>query len=127
MLGSGAVTSRLLEHETAEFRRRASTRRRAREARLRRLGFASYDAFIASPLWRAKRDEYWSDPDTLKDCSVCGSDGPGLALHHRTYERVGDERLSDLTPVCPACHTMVHALDQRGDLDGIEERVNRHL
>jgi len=37
---------------------------------------------------------------------------------HRTYERVGDERLSDLCPACPACHAQY---------DGAREIERKHL
>jgi hypothetical protein len=33
---------------------------------------------------------------------------------------VGAEALADLVPLCPECHATVHALDQRGDLTGID-------
>ena len=33
-----------------------------------------------------------------------------------TYERVGDEELTDLTPLCRKCHAMVHELERRGEI-----------
>ena len=39
-----------------------------------------------------------------------------MQLHHLTYERVGEELLSDLTPLCSTCHAMIHALEARGDM-----------
>lgn len=46
---------------------------------------------------------------------MCG-ETEGLHLHHLTYERLGAERLDDLTPLCPNCHAMVHVLVKRGEM-----------
>lgn len=92
----------------------------ARERRLERLGFRDYTAFLKSACWSETRSAYWTNPDTQKVCAVCGTNEPPLPLHHRTYDRVGEERLDDLTPVCLTCHSMIHALEHRGDLPGLD-------
>lgn len=69
-----------------------------------------YRAYIQSPEWRAKRDQYWSS-QMPKNCYVC--DAPrskGMHLHHRTYKNLGAERLMDLVPVCAGCHEAVHEI-----------------
>lgn len=52
---------------------------------------------------------------------MCGE--TQVQLHHLTYERIGDERLTDLRPLCIRCHALVHVLERRGeiriDLDGL--------
>lgn len=52
---------------------------------------------------------------------MCGD--TQIQLHHTTYERVGRELLTDLTPLCARCHALVHVLERRGDigidLDGL--------
>lgn len=93
----------------------ARLRREVRDIRLRELGYTSYRQYLRAPHWRAKRVEYAASDDVPKDC-ICG-ETEGLQLHHMTYERIGDEALSDLTPLCPTCHQMVHALEARGDLE----------
>lgn len=90
------------------------TRSWRRDNRLRQLGYKSYRAYIGSLEWRALRADYWADPHTPKDCAVCGNEA--RILHHRTYERVGAERFEDLAPFCDTCHSLVHALERRGDL-----------
>lgn len=90
-----------------------------REVRLRRLGYPDYQSYIGSPEWASTRSRYWEDPDTLKTCAVCGTT-EALALHHRTYDRVGAEHLDDLTPACPNCHRLIHELVRRGDLNGLD-------
>jgi transcription elongation factor Elf1 len=70
----------------------------------------TYREYINSHSWKSKRVEYWNDPYTLKECYVCADpwvDFKGKELHHRTYDRFGNERLDDLVPVCPNCHKQI--------------------
>lgn len=84
-----------------------------RQARLRELGFTSYRDYLASPRWRATKARYYGSSQP-QEC-ICG-ETEGLQLHHLTYERVGAEELTDLTPLCATCHAMIHVLEARGDL-----------
>lgn len=84
-----------------------------RQARLRELGYTDYATYLRSPHWRVMRDAYWKSSEP-KDC-ICG-ERDGLQLHHLTYERLGEELLYDLTPLCKPCHAMIHTLEQRGEL-----------
>jgi 5-methylcytosine-specific restriction endonuclease McrA len=65
---------------------------------------ADYNAYIQSPAWRKKRaarirrDHYM--------CQTCGVRGY-LTVHHRTYERLGRERMDDLITLCESCHDAV--------------------
>jgi len=40
-------------------------------------------------------------------CEKCGSDSR-LEIHHETYKRLGNERISDLTVLCHECHGLKH-------------------
>ena len=40
-------------------------------------------------------------------CEKCGSQNK-LQLHHKTYERLGFEKLSDLILLCAKCHKQEH-------------------
>jgi 5-methylcytosine-specific restriction endonuclease McrA len=75
-------------------------------AALTALGFANYRAYLASDHWSDLRRRYWQSR-LPKCCYACGSKGH-LDLHHRTYKRVGNERLTDLTLVCRECHQRIH-------------------
>ena len=44
-------------------------------------------------------------------CMVCNGDGK-LHVHHRTYERVRRELLTDLVVLCAGCHEHFHFRDQ---------------
>lgn len=89
-----------------------------RDQKLRALGFSSYADYIASPVWVATRSRYRAS-DLPQDCQLCGADEI-IQLHHRTYERVGEELLTDLVPLCPTCHVLVHTLRKRGDLEDFD-------
>lgn len=64
-----------------------------------------YEAYLISPEWRQKRALalQWADDR----CQVCNSPHD-LQVHHRTYERVGNEDLADLTVLCLECHDLFH-------------------
>jgi len=91
----------------------ATTRRQQRQIRLREFGYADYSAYLRSGAWRERKADYWAS-DQPQDC-ICGKTD-GLQLHHLTYERVGDEPPTDLTPLCPNCHAMIHTLERRGEI-----------
>ena len=40
-------------------------------------------------------------------CQLCNKSGE-LNVHHRTYERRGEESYSDLITLCEDCHTLFH-------------------
>lgn len=98
-----------------------------RDARLAELGYSSYREYLRSPRWFDKRRAY-RESDLPQEC-MCGSED--FELHHKTYERVGAEELSDLTPLCSKCHQMVHALERRQvitlDFQGMEDPMRAYL
>lgn len=73
--------------------------------RLQRLGYKRYDEYLASEHWQdvRKRFKESSEPQRCK----CGK--ARQALHHKTYKRLGEERLTDLEAVCHDCHKKRHA------------------
>lgn len=64
-----------------------------------------YAKYLESVHWQEKRQEYWSS-NRPKGCYVCF--GKARDLHHRTYERLGRELLTDLVAVCRECHEAIH-------------------
>lgn len=65
----------------------------------------SYEAYIASPEWRERREERIRAVGGR--CQLCNQAGE-LHVHHRTYARVGREFDSDLTVLCARCHEKYH-------------------
>jgi primosomal protein N'' len=41
-------------------------------------------------------------------CQKCSKSGVTLHVHHLTYERRGEEKMSDLLVVCKPCHEAIH-------------------
>jgi hypothetical protein len=65
-----------------------------------------YHDYLKSEQWAKKKKEVLDFWDYR--CALCGSN-TRIEVHHRTYERLGHERLTDLIPLCNKCHT-VHYL-----------------
>ncbi len=64
-----------------------------------------YKAYLKSPEWKEKRQrvlQFWD-----YKCATCSSP-LDLHVHHRTYQRVGDEAFNDLIVLCENCHAKFH-------------------
>ena len=64
----------------------------------------AYKKYTASPAWRRKRDQVIAR-DKGK-CAWCGAEGK--QVHHKTYDNIGRESLSDLVLLCNKCHNTAH-------------------
>lgn len=66
-----------------------------------------YQAYLQTDGWKKRRAwalQFWGNR-----CALCNSpDKP--EVHHRTYERVGKELLSDLIVLCDKCHARHHGV-----------------
>jgi HNH endonuclease len=84
--------------------------REQREATIRALRSMPYSEYLQTEHWKTlragmlRRAQY--------KCQVCYRSG-ALQVHHRTYERRGDEDWSDLIVLCGDCHSTFH---QQGKL-----------
>jgi len=63
-----------------------------------------YENHLRSDKWRELRRLVWQRAKGL--CERCSE--PGAHVHHLTYERMGDELLSDLQLLCRRCHEEEH-------------------
>jgi hypothetical protein len=80
--------------------------------RLKSLGFLTYDEYLVSEHWIAFKIAYYAS-DRPRTCQVCGT--RGVQLHHWTYERLGQESLDDVVPLCRKHHEEVHkVLKEKG-------------
>lgn len=74
--------------------------------RLRALGFSSYREYLRSERWQITKTRMFFE---LKyRCKRCRTKEGPLQLHHRTYERLGQERPTDLFWLCGDCHKFLH-------------------
>jgi hypothetical protein len=85
--------------------RRRNRRRLSREASTPSTATPLYSDYLQSDVWKRTRElalEYYGNA-----CCVCNS-RTSLDVHHRTYERLGHERLTDLAVLCRDHHATFH-------------------
>jgi 5-methylcytosine-specific restriction endonuclease McrA len=89
---------------------RSGKKREKTPRRVRTVGRgAAYYAYLKSDAWAAVKRRYM-ESRMIKKCSACLKPWqPGYHLHHKTYERLGNELLTDLVMLCPACHADLHS------------------
>ncbi len=64
-----------------------------------------YSSYIQSEQWHARRRARLDF--ARRRCEICNR-SENLEVHHRTYERLGNEELEDLLVVCSRCHDTFH-------------------
>lgn len=67
-----------------------------------------YHKYLQSDQWHATRRLAFAKHGTVCFCGKIAID-----MHHLTYERVGNERLDDLLPLCRTCHDSYHFIEDR--------------
>ena len=69
-----------------------------------------YQDYINSNAWRKVRQRYF-ESNMPQVCFACNlANRPGFHLHHKTYRRLGKEKLTDLMLLCPDCHSKIHKI-----------------
>ena len=81
----------------------------------------NYAAYLASREWALLREKVRQRSGNR--CERCWRN-PQQAVHHKTYERVGKEELSDLMAICHPCHDFLSA---KSDIDPISTGVKIYL
>lgn len=71
----------------------------------RRMTKAEYATYLQSSTWEILKTAALERFD--RRCAICYS-ADELEVHHRTYDRLGDEFISDLVPLCRLCHKRHH-------------------
>lgn len=64
-----------------------------------------YGRYLRSSRWQATRKAALDRAENA--CQTCNATA-SLQVHHRTYERVGEERAADLIVLCDGCHSLFH-------------------
>lgn len=91
-----------------------------RESRTRREAPDFYRSYLNSPTWRTKRNAALKRANYR--CSRCGSKrDPNV--HHKTYERLGNELDSDLEVLCFTCHNGHHLSESYAEPSRIYVRI----
>jgi hypothetical protein len=63
-----------------------------------------YDQYLMTMHWQKQRKGALQR--AAYRCQVCNAHNVPLEVHHRTYERLGTERPSDLFVLCESCHEL---------------------
>ena len=71
----------------------------------RKLWFDKYSGYLASPEWKHIRQKVMSRAKGM--CEGCG-ETQATQVHHKTYDRIGQEMLFDLVAICERCHNRIH-------------------
>jgi 5-methylcytosine-specific restriction endonuclease McrA len=78
-----------------------------------------YQEYLQTPEWQARRQRHLRSAGYR--CQLCNTGDRSLHVHHRTYERRGDERWADLLVLCSDCHAKHH--DRLGVIDEASDRT----
>ena len=68
-----------------------------------------YQKYLKTAAWRRRRARKLRQQPRCKFHRL-GDCGGGLDVHHRTYERLGREKMSDLEVMCRKHHDLWHEL-----------------
>lgn len=66
----------------------------------------NYYEYLQSEEWKEKR--YQKIRKVGRICERCGRRCKRPHIHHKTYVRLGNEKMSDLEVLCPICHGIEH-------------------
>ena len=100
------------------------TEERIRSDRLKKLGYGRYAHYLTSPHWQKLKKAFWKA--NKRACATCGHE-KGLNIHHKTYVRLGCERLTDLVALCAVCHRDTHEVHKQRVQQGICNLGRAHL
>ncbi|HLZ64346.1 MAG TPA: hypothetical protein VKR06_46040 [Ktedonosporobacter sp.] len=93
------------KHDQA-YRQRWEREREAEAQRLEVLRTMPYHEYLQTPEWHERRLRAMKRAGF--HCQVCNASRVRLNVHHRTYERRGDEYDKDLITLCEYCHGIFH-------------------
>ena len=68
----------------------------------------NYHEYLQSKEWKAKRSKILRMANYK--CRKCGE--RATQVHHETYERIYNEKDTDLTALCKDCHSKIHDLNK---------------
>lgn len=85
--------------------------------RKNRISKERHSSYIGSSKWQEVKSRYYKSKLWTKllgmECYCCQQKKP-CDLHHKTYKRFENEKLSDLVAICRDCHAEVHKIGKLG-------------
>ncbi len=70
-----------------------------------------YGAYLKTAHWQRFKERYRKS-GRPRYCTICGEGR--YEIHHRTYERVGQEKLDDVIALCRTHHLLAHKREREG-------------
>jgi hypothetical protein len=95
-----------LKRSSAASHKAYAREREERAARLNELKSMPYAEYLRTPEWQETRKAALRRARYA--CQVCNGSGVQLDVHHRTYERRGEEYARDVVVLCHPCHETFH-------------------
>jgi 5-methylcytosine-specific restriction endonuclease McrA len=89
----------------------------------------SYKEYLLTDHWKDVRNRFWKSKLHHYKCYVCEAK-QNLQVHHKSYKRIGKEKLNDLVLLCGNCHNETHQLEAgrtNGLLWGAARRLRKNL
>ena len=74
-------------------------------------GHPTYALYLASEHWQGVRKA--AIERAGGKCMLCNTDQEALHVHHRTYERVGNEQPADVIVLCATHHAQFHGKESK--------------
>lgn len=88
------------------------------------------DTFYSGEHWRNKKQDFKNYLRKVglntRRCYACDVIGKRTHVHHVTYERVHEEKMSDLVILCEPCHQELHTI-QRGSNLSVYRATEHYL
>ncbi|SFE68105.1 virus viroplasmin [Paenibacillus algorifonticola] len=81
----------------------------------------NYNAYLKTEHWEKIKTFYFVF--NSKSCRLCRSKRI-LNLHHKTYERIGNEKIRDLVCLCQQCHHKLHEINDLRVNDFIGRQIS---
>lgn len=89
----------------------------------------TYAQYLQSEHWKDVRKRFWNSKLHNNSCYACGNKN-NLQVHHKTYKRIGHEKLNDFLLLCDDCHKETHQIEKErpaGILYGAARRLKKNL
>jgi hypothetical protein len=83
-----------------------------------------YQAYLCSREWGLKREAVHKRAEGK--CERCQW-RDGKAVHHQTYARIYNERLTDLILLCDVCHAYQHGREHEIDAEQVHEEAREWM
>lgn len=104
-----------------------------RREQLIELGHSTYRDYLKSDHWAELKKRFYASKFVrralfgMPRCFACCRFGLQMEVHHRTYKRLGNERLQDLALLREDCHEMAHAAHMKKPEDGLWKATKRFI